>query len=655
MLRLSKRSARRISARCRRAIRLATYGLQDVLRHVSISVSRFATFDEQSLSNVRAVPMIGGVLVTILGALRVPLFRTAPLALIPCRARRPPATIKLEDVVNFRKTLAAALLGAWCAGGFHLAFAHPALAQDQGGHAEHTTSGTFGTVDFDISCSETARTQFNRGVALLHSFFYPETDKTFREIIDREPSCAMAYWGLAISQRPNPLTAPFPPALLAQGWEAIERGRRAATATARERQWIEALAAFFEGYDRISQDARTKKYEAAMAGLHAGDPNDREAAAFYGLALLEAVDLTDKTYARQLKAAAILEAIERQQPDHPGAVHYIIHAYDYAPIAARGLPAARRYATLAPSAPHALHMPSHIFSTLGMWREAIVSNLAADQANRDYAIGNDPKLAASQGAIVGRYHPLDFLVNAYLQLAQDQKAAAIVDVRNSPGATSSGGSITAHTAFAAIPVRYALERHAWAEAAALQPFVTPFKQAEAIVWFARVMGKARMGDVASAGSDLTTIARLGQELSAAGDPYWAEQVGILEIAASAWLQLARKDSGRAIALMRQAADREDASEKHVAMENRLSPMRELLGELLLEAGRPSDAFGEFERSLQVVPGRFRSLAGAARSAAEAGNREAAASYYRRLLELASEGDATRPALAEARAYVSGER
>jgi tetratricopeptide (TPR) repeat protein len=550
--------------------------------------------------------------------------------------------------MNLRKVLAVALVGLSCC--VIQGANQPAFAQDD--HAGHAAGGTFGTVDFDISCSDTARTQFNRGVSMLHSFFYPETEKAFRAVIEREPSCAMAYWGLAISQRPNPLTAPFPPALLKQGWEAIEQARLAKTATAREHQWIEALASFFEGYDRTPQNERTAKYEAAMADLHLRYPDDREAAVFYALALLEAVDLTDKTYARQLKAAGILEAIERQLPDHPGAVHYIIHAYDYAPIAARGLPAARRYATLAPSAPHALHMPSHIFSTLGMWQDAITSNLAADQAVRDYAIGNDPKIAANPGAIVGRYHPLDFLVNAYLQLAQDQKAADIVGLRNSPGATPSGGSVTAHTGFAAIPVRYVLERHAWAEAAALEPFLTPFKQAEAIVYFARVMGKARIGDVGAADQDLATIGRLRQELSAAGDPYWAEQVAILEVAASAWVQLARQDTPRAMALMREAADREDASEKHIAMENRLSPMRELLGELLLEARRPAEAFGEFERSLDVVPGRFRSLAGAARAAEDMGNREAATTYYRRLLELASEGDGARPALAAARAYLT---
>ena len=299
------------------------------------------------------------------------------------------------------------------------------------------------------------------------------------------------HWGVAISQRPNPLTPPFAPTNLKQGWDAIQNARAATTSTPRERDWIEAMAVFFQNYDTVAQRIRTAQYADAMAKLHAKYPNDNEAATFYALSLLEAVDLSDKTYASQLQAAAILEELQATQPEHPGIVHYLIHSYDYAPIAEKGLPAARRYAALASSAPHAVHMPSHIFSTLGMWQEAIDSNLAADAANIAYARSVNPATtAANPAAVAARYHALDFLTNAYMQLAQDNRAKAIVDQRNSIVVMPAGERITNHTAYAAIPVRYAIERGAWAEAAALPPITTPYKEAEAIVWFGRALGAA---------------------------------------------------------------------------------------------------------------------------------------------------------------------
>jgi hypothetical protein len=312
-------------------------------------------------------------------------------------------------------------------------------------------------VHFPISCTPAAQAEFDRAVAMLHSFFYPETEKAFRAVVEKDPSCAMAYWGLAISQRPNPLTAPFGDALLKQGLEAIEKARTTGSPGPLEREWIDALVPFFRDYPTVSQRVRSERYEAAMAGLHARHPKDTEVTAFYALALLEAVDLTDKTYAKQLKAARLLEPLQRAHPDHPGLPHYLIHAYDYAPIATRGLPAARRYATLAPSAPHALHMPSHTFSTLGMWPEAIRTNIAADAATRAYVASTNPAAAARPSAIAGRYHALDFLTNAYLQQAQDEAARAILDERNSIEGIPATSSITAHTAWAAIPVRYAFE------------------------------------------------------------------------------------------------------------------------------------------------------------------------------------------------------
>jgi tetratricopeptide (TPR) repeat protein len=528
-------------------------------------------------------------------------------------------------------------------------------AREQGGPQtahDHGVAEHFGSVQFETSCSAAVQPQFDRAVAMLHSFFYPETEKAFQAIADREPSCAMAYWGLAISKRPNPLTAPFAPALLTGGWEATQNARAAGPKTARERDWIEALAPFFDGHDTVDQTTRTRRYSAAMEALHAKYPNDSEAAVFYALSLLEAVDLTDTTYRGQLKAAAILERLQQRLPNHPGIVHYLIHSYDYAPIAAKGLPAARRYATLAPSAPHALHMPSHIFSTLGMWQDAIQTNLVADRANIAYAAASNPKAAANTPAIISRYHALDFLTYAYLQLAQDRQAKAIVDQRNTIATMAPEERITAHTAYAAIPVRYAIERGAWQEAAGLEPTRTPFKEAEAIIWFGRVVGASRGGDHAAAKRDLAHLSRLRQELARpGGDPYWAEQVGIQETAALAWVALGESRVDEAIAAMQKAADWEDRTEKHIAMENRLWPMRELLGELLIEAGKPREALQHFERSLRTVPNRFRSLAGAARAASDVGNRRLAESYYRKLLALAANAEGERPELVAARKFL----
>jgi hypothetical protein len=525
-----------------------------------------------------------------------------------------------------------------------MAAEHRAGAQDE--HAGHAGE-TFGSLHFETSCSAAVGRDFDRAVARLHSFFYPETEKAFRAVAQHEPSCAMAYWGIAISQRPNPLITPLQPQLLKQGWEAIQQARTAGPATDREREWIEALALYFQDYDTVDQRTRTARYEAAMARIHARYPSDREAAIFYALSMLEAVDLTDKTYAKQLKAAVLLERLQKAQPDHPGIVHYLIHSYDYAPIAKKGLPAARRYAALAPSAPHALHMPSHTFSTLGMWSDAIKSNLAADAAQRAYAATVSPDAAANPAAIMARYHGLDFLTNAYLQLAQDRAARAIVDGRNSVPSLPAGVGMTMATAFAAIPVRYAFERAAWKEAAALPPLSSPFRQADAIVWFGRAIGSARSGDLGAAKQDLQHLARLHDQLAAEGEPYWAEQVGIQQTAASAWIALGEQNTTEAIALMRRAADDEDRTEKHIAMENRLSPMRELLGELLLEAGKPGEALRAFEQSLHTVPNRYRSLAGAVQAAAQSGKRRIAASYTKQFRALTATADSDRPALATA--------
>jgi len=510
-----------------------------------------------------------------------------------------------------------------------------------------------GEVNLPISCSPAAQQQFNRALAMQHSFFFPETVKAFTAIAEKEPSCAMAYWGIAISQRPNPLVGPFPGDVLKRGWEAIEQARAASQKTEREIGWIEALAAYYQDYATVPQQRRTANYEAAMARLWARDPDDAEAAIFYALALNEAADPADKTYAKQLKAADILEKLESKYPNHPGIAHYIIHSYDYPELAMRGVLAAARCARLAPSAPHALHMPSHIYSTLGMWQEVISSDRAADEETIAYTARIDPQAAADPAKNPGRYHFLDFLTNGYLQLGQDQQAKRIVDARNSVAEYPAGFRYSGHTAFAVIPVRYAFERADWVEAAALAIPKTPFAQAEAIAWFGRAIGAARSGDLTKAKEAIDQLRVLKDRLAKANDAYWTGQVAIQEQAAGAWLALAEDRKGDAIAAMRQAADLEDRSGKHVAMENRLSPIRELLGELLLEANEPAQALKEFETSLRNNPNRYRSFAGAAKAAERAGDRAQAKSYYEKLVALAAQADGGRPDLVAAKQYLAG--
>jgi tetratricopeptide (TPR) repeat protein len=510
----------------------------------------------------------------------------------------------------------------------------------------------FGEVNFPISCSAAAQIGFNRAVAMLHSFFYPETVKEFTALAQQEPTCAMVYWGVAISQRPNPLVGPFPSDVLKAGWEAIEKARAAPQKTDREREWIEALAAFFENYGSMPQQRRTASYEAAMARLHARYPDDDEAAIFYALALNEAADPADKTYAKPLMAAAILERLEPQHPNHPGIPHYIIHSYDYPGLAVRGVIAANRCAQLAQSVPHALHMPSHVYSTLGMWDDVIGSDLASDEKTIAYTARINPPAAANAATIPGRYHSLDFLINAYLQTARDRQAKGIVDIRNAMTDFPAGFRYSGHTAYAAIPVRYAFERGAWAEAASLVVPKTPFAQAEAITWFGRAVGAARSGDVAAAKQAIDQLRALRETLVKAHDDYWSGQVGIQERAAAAWVALHEGSKAEAIGLMRQATDLEDKSGKHVAMENRLSPMRELLGELLLAADEPTQALTEFEASLLNNPNRYRSFAGAAKAAERLGSNEQAQAYYRKLVALASNADTERPDLVTAKQFLA---
>ena len=533
------------------------------------------------------------------------------------------------------RTLRHVLLASACL----LAPAVPVVAQEQHEHA--TLSGTaanYGRVHFPVSCSPQAQQRFDQAVAMLHSFHFPATGQAFAAITQAEPDCAMAWWGVAISQRLNPLLPPFPPEALRRGWEAIQRARAAAPRTERERDWIEAMATFFQDYDHVPQRARTLAYEAAMERLAVKYPDDDEAQIFHALAIDEAVDLSDKTYARQLKAGAILERMQARLPDHPGITHYLIHTYDYGPLAERGLPAARRYAALAPAAGHALHMPSHIFSTLGLWNEAIPCDLASIASYTEYFGKMDPSVAGKPALVPRNYHSVDFLANAYMQRAQDQRAAALLEPYRAITEPPTKATLyAAHTGLAAAFVRYDFDRGAWAEAAQLPVLKTPYPQAEAISWFGRAVGAARSGDPAGAKADLEHIHALGGKLADAGDAYWAEQVKIQEEAAAAWIALAEGRRDEAVQMVRAAAELEDRTEKSIAMENRLSPMREALGEMLLAVGEPAAALRAFEASLHVAPNRYRSIAGAAKAAEATGDREATRAWDERLLQLTARG------------------
>jgi tetratricopeptide (TPR) repeat protein len=507
----------------------------------------------------------------------------------------------------------------------------------------------FGDVNFPISCSAATQTQFNRAVAMLHSFFFPETVKAFTALAQQEPSCAMAYWGIAISERPNPLVAPFPADLMAKGWQAIEAGRAASAKTQREKEWIEALAVFFKDYDKVDLRTRTLAYEAAMGRLAERYPDDTEAAIFYALALNEAVDLNDKTYAKQFKAAAILQAIEAKQPNHPGIAHYIIHSFDFAPICRQGLPAAQRYAELAPAAPHALHMPSHTFSMLGMWRESIAANVRTIAAGKAYAARHN-----LDGIYPVDPHAYDFMQYAYLQLAEDREAKELME---EVGAIKKVFSprLTTDTALAAVPARYMLERQDWRGAAGLVvPALVTASPAKAITHFARAIGAARAGDFAAAQADIDKLKELSTSLAKAGDVYWSGQVDVQIIAAQGWLADGQGRKSEAVKLMRAAADREDNSEKHVAMENRLYPMRELLADLLLEQGDAASALNEYEASMKNSPERVRGFYGAAKAAQASGDKEKALVYFRNLVRLTRDADGDRAEIREARQFAAAE-
>jgi tetratricopeptide (TPR) repeat protein len=516
--------------------------------------------------------------------------------------------------------------------------------------AQEKAAEKLGQVDFPVSCTAAAQKQFDQALGALHSFWYEEALRLFTAVAETDPSCAMAYWGIAMSIY-YPLWVPPSQPTLQKGTNAIEKAKSIGAKTDREGAYIAAIEVFYKDSDKLEHRARTLAYEKAMEQIHRQYPNDREAAIFYALALNATASPTDKTYAQQLKAGEILEKVFAEQPDHPGVAHYIIHSYDNPSTAKRGLPAAQRYIKIAPSVPHAQHMPSHIFTRLGLWQESIHSNLGAVAASKEYAAKIHPEAAYYE-----QLHALDYLAYAYLQGAQDQEAKRVLDELRAIKKVQPEAFQAAY-AYAAIPARYALERRRWSEAAALtvQPTAFPwsrFQWAEAVTHFARAMGAARSGNVDSSRKDIEKLESLQDALVKAKDSYWAKQVDIQRRVASAWYLRAENKSDEALQLMQSAADLEDSTDKHPVTPAPIQPARELLGEMLLELGDPVQALKEFEISHRVEPNRFRGLYGAAKAAQESGDREKARLYYAKLISLCEHADADRPELKEANTFLS---
>jgi tetratricopeptide (TPR) repeat protein len=490
-----------------------------------------------------------------------------------------------------------------------------------------------GKVTFPTTCSPSVQAEFESGVAMLHSYWFNYAGKTFQSVLQKDPTCAMAYWGIALDLLGNTLAAPPTPQAARAAWDVLEKARTVEVKSERERAWLDAIRAYFRDHDKLPVETRLAAYNTAMEQVAARYPDDFDAQVYYALTLQASAPKSDMTYANQYKSAAILEKLYTQNPQHPGITHYLIHAYDFAPFADKGIPAARRYAGIAPAVPHARHMPAHIYSMVGLWQDSITSNLSALEIQPDY------------------YHAADFAVYAHLQLAQDDQAARMIQKAvNTPERGDRPPTLANFTALQAMPARYVLERADWAGAAALPVKPSEHAMADSLTHFTRGLGMARTGNLQGAKTEIDVLRSLQARMRKADDAYWADRTQEQIDAVSAWVALAEGAPDKAVALMRRASDGEDGSIKHVAMENRLYPMRELLGDLLLQAKQPKAALAEYVRSLKDHPNRYRGLYGAARAAEALGDRPTAVSYYSKLIELSQHADGVRPELEHARAY-----
>lgn len=501
-------------------------------------------------------------------------------------------------------------------------------------------SGGLGKVQFPNSCSAAVQDKLQRGVAMLHSFYYNAAKRTFEEVAQQDSSCAIAAWGFASILMGNPLAGGgASPKDAADAQAAIEKGRKMGAKTERERDYLEAVAAYYEDFakrpERARQVSRAKAYETLAAKY----PQDDEAQIFYAVYLAGTQLQTDQSYAAYLKAAAILEEQFRKYPQHPGVAHYLIHSHDAPPIAQKGLPAARRYAEIAPEAPHALHMPSHIFTRVGEWTDSAATNRRSAAA------------AMTNNEVDEAAHALDYAAYAYLQLARDSEARKVTDeVLSFKGFNMA--RFTGPYAGAAMPARYALERADWRAAARLEPRADKYPFTMAMTHFARALGAARSGDPAGAQKDVERITVLGEQLMEANNSYWAGEVAVMRLASVAWVAHAQGNTGAALEAMRRAADLEDKSGKHIVTPARLLPARELLGDMLLELKRPAEALKEYEASHIREPNRLRGYYGAGLAAAQAGEQAKAKQYFGRLVQMTGKGE-PRPEVDAARAWLAG--
>lgn len=540
-----------------------------------------------------------------------------------------------------RSRLIAAILLAFTAA--------PAVTREQ----PHDNGQMLGEVHFATSCKQRGQSEFDRAVALLHSFQFSRAIDGFDAVLREDPACSIAYWGIALSDWGNP----FAPGridgrLLQLGRESAERGARQPAQTERERAYLAAVTRLYRDFENTPQQARWLGYRDAMREVAEKYPDDHEARIFYALALAVAADPGDATHADRLEAGAIFEKLFADEPTHPGLAHYIIHAYDVPGLASRALVAAQRYAEIAPDAPHALHMPSHTFTRLGYWQESIESNVAAAAAAR------------RQGQTAEELHASDYETYAYLQTGQDEAAARIVKSlpemasRFEPKAAlvGAGPPAAGYFALAAIPARYALERRDWRQAERLAQSRTPVPYADAMTWFARGLGAARLGNAATASESATALKRIQAGLATSNEPYWAKQVEIQAAEVAAWAALAAGKKGDALQGLQSAAKLEDGTEKSVVTPGPLSPAREMLGEMLLELNNPGEALVQFEATLIREPRRFRSLYGAARAARLVGNGDLSQKYFRELLIVCAHSDEPgRPEITEAREALASEK
>ena len=519
----------------------------------------------------------------------------------------------------------------------------------------HEHGPQLGQVSFESTCNAAAQAQLVTGLGWLHSFEYAPAEQAFAAAAEADPTCAIAHWGVAMSNY-HPLWAAPTPAELEKGVAALAKARAAGARSKREQDYIAALEAFYRDSATIDHKTRALAYLAALEQLSKRYPDDREAALFHALQLVAAGMMDqDPTFAREKQAAAILNRVLPDAPNHPGVAHYLIHGFDYPPLATFGLEAARRYASIAPASAHAQHMPSHIFVRLGLWDEAIRSNLAADAAGRAYA-----KSKGMAGAWDQSLHAMDYLAYGYLQTGQDREAERVLAVLNAIK-TVEPPAFTVGYAATAIPARLVLERRRWKEAASLELHenVRGFAPLDKFAWgkahihFARAVGAARSGNPALARKEVAELNRIEQSLVVPPGTYdWRTQVAIERQVAEAWLAFAEGRKDEALRLMRAAADLDDSTEKHPVTPGAVLPAREQLGELLLELGRPAEALREFEASLVRAPRRLAGLYGAARAARLAGKMSEASRYYAAVLEVAGRGDAARVEVREAKAHVA---